>query len=207
MLFARNQHYQNIKINFWTTLLKVENLINSIDISWNIDFLNAYIHVENVKIIKGLVISRISKQDTAIWNFTMSSKYTVKSRYMMDAFDRRLNWFYMNQKENRYCFFVLKLKCPPKLHHFVCHIISSTLLGTKRLQSYRIQCNTWCCICRAEEESSNHDIWMPTSSPDIGAFTNNFEPKNFSNIVTFHQYGLFILKMQEIDQFRFVFFF
>lgn len=45
------------------------------------DLLNAYIHLDNVKIIKGLAISRISGPDSYGYNFTASCKYSIKSGY------------------------------------------------------------------------------------------------------------------------------
>lgn len=38
--------------------LMVEHLINPVDNSWNVDLLNAYFHLDDVKIIRGLAVSR-----------------------------------------------------------------------------------------------------------------------------------------------------
>lgn len=65
--------------------LKVEHLINSVDLSWNTDLLNAYFHPENVKIIKGLAISRCQRPDSYGWNFTSMGLYTVKSGYITES--------------------------------------------------------------------------------------------------------------------------
>ena len=47
--------------------------------------LNAYIHPDDVKIIKGLSISRNDRKDSYGWSFTESEKYTVKSGYRIES--------------------------------------------------------------------------------------------------------------------------
>ena len=44
--------------------LKVEYFINPTDCSWNVDFLNAHIHPDDVKLIRGLAISRSRNPNT-----------------------------------------------------------------------------------------------------------------------------------------------
>lgn len=57
---------------FLNHFLMVEHLIISIDCSWNVNLLDSYIHPEDVKIVKGLVISRNYKLDMYGWMFTES---------------------------------------------------------------------------------------------------------------------------------------
>lgn len=56
----------------------MDDLINLVDLFWNLDLLNMYVHQDDVSIIRSLAISRHPKQDSFIWHF---SKYMVKSGY------------------------------------------------------------------------------------------------------------------------------
>ena len=49
---------------FLNLFLKVEHLIDPVTKSWNVDLLKAYIHPDDVDIIRGLAISRIGRQDS-----------------------------------------------------------------------------------------------------------------------------------------------
>ena len=71
------QKFQNQYLN---PLLKVEDLINPVDLSWNLDLLNAYVHLDDVSIIRSLTISRHPKPDSYGWLFTDHGRYTVKNQ-------------------------------------------------------------------------------------------------------------------------------
>lgn len=43
------------------------------------DFLNAYVHLDDVKVIRGLAKSRNGMKDSYGWSFIESRKYTVKT--------------------------------------------------------------------------------------------------------------------------------
>lgn len=47
--------------------------------------LDAYIHPDDVKIVKGLAISRNRRPDSSGWLFTETGKYTVKSEYKIES--------------------------------------------------------------------------------------------------------------------------
>ena len=70
---------------FLNPSLKVDHLIDPLTKSWNADLLNLYIHPEDVKIIRGLAISRNDRQYSYGWAFTESGKYTVKSAYRVKS--------------------------------------------------------------------------------------------------------------------------
>ena len=48
----------------------VEHLINPVERFWNVALLNAYIHPDDVKIIRGLAVSRCQRPDMYGWNYT-----------------------------------------------------------------------------------------------------------------------------------------
>lgn len=47
-------------IKFLNQSFMVEDLINPVDFSWNIDLLNSYIHPDDINIIRGLAVSSLS---------------------------------------------------------------------------------------------------------------------------------------------------
>ena len=49
------------------------------------DLLNAYIHSDDVKLIRGLAVTRSQKPDTVGWRFTESGKYLVKSGFRTES--------------------------------------------------------------------------------------------------------------------------
>ena len=58
---------QKLQNQYLNPLLKVEDLINPVDLSWNLDLLNAYVHKDDVSIIRSLAISRNPKPDSDGW--------------------------------------------------------------------------------------------------------------------------------------------
>lgn len=64
----------------------MEHLINPVDRLWNVDSLNAYIYPDDVKLIRGLAVSRSPKKDTIGWSSTEYGKYSVKSGFMVEYY-------------------------------------------------------------------------------------------------------------------------
>lgn len=52
------------QIQFLNPILRVENLTNPVNFSWNEDLLKIYIHPDDVEIILSIPVSRSSKPDT-----------------------------------------------------------------------------------------------------------------------------------------------
>lgn len=139
----------------------MEDLINPSDRSWNVDLLNAYIYPDDIKIIRGFAISRTQRPDTYGWAFTDFGKYSVKSGFRTEtlypAKGPRIITFRPNVKP--LLAFSWKLKCSPKLIHFVWQVLSGTLPVLKNLKAHGINCDPRCSICGAEEESVYHVIF------------------------------------------------
>lgn len=55
--------------------------------------------------------------------------------------------------------FSWKLKCSPKLQHFIWQVLSGTLSVSKNQKARGIECDLQCSICGPEEESINHVIF------------------------------------------------
>lgn len=106
---------------FLNPSLMVEHLINPVNHSWNVEFLNAYIHLDDVQIIQGLAISQTQKPDISGWFVTQTGKYMVKSGYNIEALylDNDTQVIPYGPNLNLLLRFTSKIKCPPKLRHFI----------------------------------------------------------------------------------------
>ena len=139
----------------------VGDLINPIDCSWNEDLLNEYFHPDDVKIIRGIAVSRTQRPDTYGWTFTDSGKYSVKSGFRTESLypDRGPRVLSYGPNVKPLLAHSWKLKCSPKLRHFVWQVLSGTLPVSKNLKARGIECDLRCGICGAEEESIYHVIF------------------------------------------------
>ena len=120
-VFDELKYLSKCSNQYLNPLLKVEDLINPVDLSWNLDLLKVYIHQDDVDIIKSLAISRNPKPDSYGWHFTDHGRYMVKSGYQMDKLfldmgfqDRVLGTYIKPLLAHSW-----KLHCSPKLKHFV----------------------------------------------------------------------------------------
>ena len=120
---------------FLNPLLKVEDLINPTDLSWNLNFLNAYIYQDDVSIIRSLAISRHPKQDSYGWHFTDHGRYTIKSGHRVEKLYPNLGsqQGFFGPDTKSLLAYSWKLQCSPKLQHFVWQFISVSLPVTKNL--------------------------------------------------------------------------
>lgn len=60
---------------------QVKSLICQNTITWDIDFLRAFLSVEEQNEILDTFVKDISKRDRLVWPFNKRVRYTVKSRY------------------------------------------------------------------------------------------------------------------------------
>ena len=139
----------------------MEDLINQENLSWNLDLLKAYIHQDDVDIIRSLAISRNPKPNSYGWHFTDHGRYTVKSGYRTKKLypDSRVQDSFLGPNTKPLLAHSWKLQCSPKLKHFVWQITSGSLPVTKNLYSRGIKCDTLCQVCGIEEESINHVLF------------------------------------------------
>lgn len=154
------------------------------------DLLNDYFQPEDVRIIRGLAISRYKRPDSYGWSLTESGKYSVKSGYKTKTLfpdnDTRLVVYGPDIKP-LYAY-LWKLKCNLKLKHFVWQILSGTLPVSKNLKSRGMDCDLRCSLCGADKEIVNHvlfecppalQVWAlsmipspPGIFPSLSTFTN-----------------------------------
>ena len=153
----------NFQNQFLNPLLKVDDLINPIELSWNVDLLKVYDNKDDVSIIRSLAISRFLKTDSYRWYFTNHGRYSVKSGYRTEKtyLDMGFQHKEMGPDTKALLAHSWKLKCSQKLKHFVWQIISGSLPITKNLRSRGIKCDMQCQMCEDDEEFVNHVLFGP----------------------------------------------
>ena len=87
-----------------------------------------------------------------------------------------------------------KVRCPPKLKHFLWELVTGCITVKKNLRSRGIQGDMTCTRCGAPEESINHVFFESTDNSGLGAFKDPVKSIYFSLSFTFCKYGSFILE-------------
>ena len=92
------------------------------------------------------------------WHFTNNRKYTAKSGYQVERIypDKEkppLMFGLTVDILKAYCW---KIRCPPKIKHFLWQLVTGCIEVKKNLQARGIHGDTCCARCGAEEESINH---------------------------------------------------
>ena len=92
------------------------------------------------------------------WHFTNNGKYTVQSGYQVERVypdKEKPPDFYGPTVDvlKAYCW---KLKCPPKIRHFLWQLLSGCIAVMKNLNARGIHGDIFCSRCGDQEESINH---------------------------------------------------
>ena len=136
----------------------MDSLINSESRTWNLQAIQALLDPQDVKIIESISLSRNQLEDRDGWHFTSNRKYTVKSGYQVER-------VYPNKEKPLEFYgpavdilkvFCWKVRCPPKIMHFLCQLLSGCIVVLKNLKARGIQGDICCTRCGAPEESINH---------------------------------------------------
>ncbi|KAG7584349.1 Ribonuclease H-like superfamily [Arabidopsis suecica] len=152
--------------------LKVNQLIDSRSNFWNMNLLAELFDPEDVALISALPLGVSTKEDTLGWHFTKSGNYTVKSGYhtaRIETSDANLKFFGPDIKSLKV--YAWKVKCPPKLRHFLWQILSGCVPVTENLRKRGINCDTGCVRCGAVEETINHTLFECHPARQIGALS------------------------------------
>lgn len=93
--------------------------------------------------------------------YSESGKYSVKSCFRTESLylDRGPRTIIYGPNVKPPFVFTWKLKCSPKLRHFVWQVLSGTLPVSKNLKSRGIDCDLQCSIFGTEEETINHVLF------------------------------------------------
>ena len=108
-------------------------------------------------------------------------KYVVKSGYQVERIypDRERPPLLIGPMVDILKAFCWKIRCPPKIKHFLWQLVTWCLAVRKNLQSKRIQGDICCVRCGANEESINHvffecppaiQVWALSKIPANPAF-------------------------------------
>ena len=91
------------------------------------------------------------------WHFTNNGQYTVKSRYQIERVypDREIPHLMFGPTVDALKAFCWKIRCPPKLKHFLWQLVIGCITVKKNLKARGIQGDICCARCGADEESIN----------------------------------------------------
>ncbi|KAG7557068.1 Ribonuclease H domain [Arabidopsis suecica] len=145
--------------------LMVNHLINPVSKEWHLPILQEYLDPVDIQFIRGLTISQVYKPDRLIWHHTKSGRYTVKSGYQVAReMTEPIEWGpnYKSLQAQAW-----KIKCPPKIKHFLWQIASGALAVTSKLAHRGIQCDIICKRCELAEETINHALFECSHSQKI----------------------------------------
>ncbi|XP_013709134.2 uncharacterized protein LOC125594011 [Brassica napus] len=92
------------------------------------------------------------------WHFTNNGKFTVKSGYQVERTypDRDRLPLFIGPTVDVIKAFCWKIRCPPKIKHFLWQFVSGSVAVKKNLQARGMQGDISCARCGADEESINH---------------------------------------------------
>ena len=90
-----------------------------------------------MKIIESIPLSRTQMVDRDGWHFTNNGKYTVKSGYQIERVypDRERPPLMFGPTVDALKAFCWKIRCPPKLKHFLWQIVKGCIAVKKNLKS------------------------------------------------------------------------
>lgn len=138
--------------------LTVDALIDGTSRAWNLQVIRTLVDPQDVKLIESIPLSRVPAGDRNGWNLTTNGKYTVKSGYEVERVypDRESIPLMYGPSVTPLKAFCWKLRCPPKLKHFLWQLLTGCIAVKKNLRSRGMQGDTICDRCGAPEESTNH---------------------------------------------------
>ena len=119
----------------------MDSLINSESRTWKLSVFRTLVDPEDVKIIESIPLSRNQMEDRNGWHFTNNGKYTVQFGYQVERVysdKEKPPEFYEPTVDilKAYCW---KVRCPPKIKHFLWKLLSGCIAVMKNLKARGIQ--------------------------------------------------------------------
>ena len=107
------------------------------------------------------------------WHFTNNGKFTVKSGYQVERLypDRERPPLLIGPTIDALKANCWKIRCPPKLKHFLWQLVTRCITVKKNLHARRIQGDICCGICGAQEESINHVLFECPTAMQVWALS------------------------------------
>ncbi|XP_056848447.1 uncharacterized protein LOC130498828 [Raphanus sativus] len=138
--------------------LTVDSLIDSTSRTWNSQALRTLVDPQDVKIIESIPLSKVHLRDRDGWHFTNNGKYTVKSGYQVERVypDKERSLPVLGPTVDILKAYCWKVKCPPKMKHFLWQLVSGCIAVKKNLQARGLKGDICCDRCGAPEETINH---------------------------------------------------
>ncbi|XP_010513536.1 PREDICTED: uncharacterized protein LOC104789557 [Camelina sativa] len=153
--------------------LRVINFIDRSSNSWDMAQLTATFVPEDVTIISALPIRQPDTLDLFGWLFTKSGKYSVKSGYhflcsnITTPSDSEVFGPSIVPLQS----FVWKIRCPPKLRHFMWQVLSGCVAVTANLRKRGMSCDAVCGLCGSPEETINHTLFQCPPARQVWALS------------------------------------
>ena len=99
----------------------MDSLIDPTSRIWNSQALRTLVNPQDVQIIEIIPLSKTHMVDRDEWHFTNNGKYTVKSGYQIERIypDRERPPLMLGPTIDTLKAFCWKIRCPPKLKHFL----------------------------------------------------------------------------------------
>ena len=181
--------------------LTVDSLIDPTSQNRNSQALRALVDPQDVKIIESLPLSRTQMVDRDGWHFTNNGKYTVKSGYQVERVypDRERPSLLFGPTVDVLKAFCWKIRCPPKIKHFLWQLVTWCITIKKNLRAWGIQGDICCARCGADEESINHVFFECPLPLQVWAFKDTIKSSYFSNKLSLHKHGSSLLESFPAD--------
>ncbi|XP_010506884.1 PREDICTED: uncharacterized protein LOC104783422 [Camelina sativa] len=153
--------------------LKISHLIDSRTRSWRMDVLSDHFDPGDVALIGALPLGSCPKDDTLGWHFTKNGRYTVKSGYHVARLTKTgpFKAVGVGPEITSLLASVWKVRCPPKLHHFMWQVLSGCIPVSRNLRKRGISCDLSCSRCGAEEETVNHVLFLCPPARQVWALS------------------------------------
>ncbi|XP_010495441.1 PREDICTED: uncharacterized protein LOC104772536 [Camelina sativa] len=154
--------------------LPISHLIDRSANSWRKDLLMHHFDSEDVALIEAIPLGRQLRDDYFGWHFTKSGKYTVKSGYEMARSDVQGPFRALASGPDFTPLLarVWKVRCPPKLQHFMWQVLSGCISVSTNLRRRGVSCDVVCTRCGMEAEDINHAIFLCPPARQVWALAN-----------------------------------
>ncbi|KAG7581071.1 Reverse transcriptase domain [Arabidopsis suecica] len=169
--------------------LRVSDLLDPINGSWDLDSLQEHFFPGDVELILKLKPVR-SSEDFFIWEHTKSGEYSVKSGYWL-AFQRQKAEL-LREMQVQPSFQPIKdqiWKCitPTKIKNFLWKVVSGAIPVVDKMMRRGLKVDSRCQSCGGEGESANHVLFTCSVARQTWALSNFPVPVNgFDSYSIYH---------------------
>ncbi|XP_028095770.1 uncharacterized protein LOC114293006 [Camellia sinensis] len=146
-----------------TEVVTVEDVIDPLHKSWNLDLLRSQVSEPEVQAISSIPISLAPTEDSLIWHFEAKGQYTVKSGYhvamMASSGSSRHMPLSSFQVPSSFWKQIWRLKVPPKICHFWWRVCRNVLASRENLFRRKCASSSMCPLCHTASETVEHILF------------------------------------------------